>query len=256
MSAGGRGAAVQGVQDDIIVIEPDRRVLIVDDHRSFAEALAFAIEAQEGLTCVAIAATAAEGFTAATRTRPDIVLVDMRLPDASGPVLVTKLHQFLPDLAIIALTAYADAASVSAAAQSGVCAFLRKECSVQEILATLRTAGEGPMMVDAATLGAMTQVALEPQRRTVEVDGIRLTPREHEVLDLLAQAFDVRGVARRLGVSIHTVRGYVKSILAKFDAHTQLEAVVKARRLGVLADAPAGPHPIDHRFRVTTSLAG
>jgi DNA-binding NarL/FixJ family response regulator len=229
----------------------ERTVLIIDDHRSFAEALAIAIDAQLDLRCVAIADTAADGVDAAIRCRPDVVLVDMRLPDASGPSLVVQLLTMQPNLPVLALTAYADAASVAAAAHAGVCAFLRKECSIQDILATLRMAGDGPMTIDAGTLGAMMQA---PRRvETVDVDGMRLTPREQEVLDLLAQAYDAQGIARRLGISVHTTRGYVKALLSKLNAHSQLEAVVHARQRGLIVDPVLSAMP---RHAVTTAGHG
>jgi DNA-binding NarL/FixJ family response regulator len=217
----------------------ERTVLIIDDHRSFAEALAIAVDAQVGLSCVAIAGNGAEGIDAVMRCRPDVVVVDMRLPDTSGPALISKLQAACPGLPVLALTAYADAASVAAAAQAGVCAFLRKECSVNDIVSSLRTAGDGPLAIDATTLGAMMSRPRLPAPQRVEGGGVRLTPREQEVLGLLAEANDAQGIARQLGISIHTIRGYVKALLAKLEAHSQLEAVVRAKQLGILTDLPA-----------------
>jgi DNA-binding NarL/FixJ family response regulator len=216
----------------------ERTVLIIDDHRSFAEALAIAIDAQIGLSCVAIAGSGAEGVAAVTRCRPDVVVVDMRLPDTSGPALIVKLQAASPGLPVLALTAYADAANVAAAAQAGVCAFLRKECSVQDIVASLRSAGDLPLTIDAATLGSMMSRSRPPVPQPLEAGGVRLTPREREVLGLLAEANDAQGIARHLGISIHTIRGYVKALLAKLEAHSQLEAVVRAKQLGILTDVP------------------
>lgn len=218
---------------------PVRRVVIVDDHRSFAEALAIAIDAEPDLTCVAIAGTAAAGLATAQQVRPDLVVVDMQLPDLPGPALVRKLHESLPGTRALAFTAYADAASVAAAAAAGVCAFLRKECSLRDLVTTLRTAGSGPMAIDADTLSAMVSTTHRPPAPAPVVDraGVHLTPREAEVLGLLDRGCDAQGIARRLGISIHTTRGYVKTLLSKLDAHTQLEAVANARRHGLLAGA-------------------
>jgi DNA-binding NarL/FixJ family response regulator len=228
--------------------EPERAVLIVDDHRSFAEALAIAIDAQEGLRCTAVAATAAEGLAAASRVAPDLAIVDMQLPDAAGAVLVERLRERRPQLAVLALTAFVDAASVLAASQAGVGAFLSKTCTVREIVATLRTVGTGAMMIGAEVLMAGLSgpaVAAPAQGGT---SSVHLTPRERQVLDLLGGAADVRTVAKQLGISIHTVRDHVKSLLAKFDVHTQLELVVRARQLGLLGDgAPASGDLLEDR---------
>ena len=219
----------------------ERRVLVIDDHRSFAEALAIAIDAEPGLRCVAIAATAAEGLAAVSASHPDVALVDLQLPDGSGTDLVPRLHEVQPGLPVLALTAYADAPSVAAAAEAGVCAFLRKECSVRDIVATVETAGDRPMVIDADTLAAMMRTPAIRPRPVSHHPDVVLTPREREVLRLLSEAFDAQGIAKRLGISIHTTRDYVKSLLAKLDAHTQLEAVVRAARLGILDDADEWP---------------
>lgn len=217
----------------------ERTVLIVDDHRSFAEALAIAIDAQSGMRCVAIAETAADGFAAALRCRPDVAVVDMHLPDGHGRALASRLKELRSDLPVLAVTAYADAATVAAAAQGGVCAFLRKECSVRDILDAIRSAGDGALTIDTQTLGAM--LSPPPHHTSTAVNGaVHLSPREREVLDLLAGAYDAAAIARRLGVSLHTVRGYVKALLSKLEAHSQLEAVVRARSLGLIVDAPMG----------------
>lgn len=222
-------------------VRDERTVLIVDDHRSFAEALAIAIDMESGLRCVALAETAAEGLDAALRWQPDVALVDMYLPDDHGGGLVSRLRERHEDLAVLAVTAHADAATVAAAAQAGVCGFLRKECSVEDILDAISSAGRGSLTIDASTLGAMLAPRSGPPARTAAGE-VHLTPREHEVLDLLSRAHDVASIARRLGVSIHTVRGYVKALLAKLDAHSQLEAVVRAKALGLVVDAPPEGH--------------
>ncbi len=225
----------------------ERTVLIVDDHRSFAEALGIAIDAEVGLRCVAIAETAADGLAAALRWRPEVVLVDLHLPDGHGHALVARLHEGYPGLHVLALTAYVDAETVAASAQLGICAFLRKECSIHELITAIRNAGPGPMVLDARTLGEMLRRTTPPTSGT-DAGGVHLTPREHEVLVLLAAAHDARAIARALGVSIHTVRGYVKALLAKLDAHTQLGAVVRARHLGLLAEPTRGG-PRDATYR-------
>lgn len=237
-----------------------RRVLIVDDHRSFADALSIAIEIEPDMTCVANEATGREALRAAMRARPDVALVDLHLPDGPGVAVITALRDLLPGLAVLAVTAYADAATVAAAAQAGVCGFLRKECRVAELVTAIRHAEDRAMSIDTATLAEMMRQVARPVAGSLPIlDGLRLTPRELEVLDLLSQARDVQGIARRLGISIHTARGYVKSLLAKFEVHTQLELVVRARELGVTTASPSSldsdDAPMIATGRVRTSVA-
>jgi DNA-binding NarL/FixJ family response regulator len=222
--------------------QSERGVLIVDDHRSFAEALAIAIDAQEGLRCVAVAASAAAGLAAAGRTEPDLAIVDLQLPDASGAVLAGQLRELRPTLSVLALTAFVDAASVLAASQAGVSAFLSKSCSVRDIVATLREARTGAMSIPPEVLAASAWAPPATGRTSgMSPGGMHLTPRERQVLALLNSAADVRGIARELSISIHTVRDHVKSLLAKFGVHTQLELVVRAQQLGVVGDAEPDP---------------
>lgn len=215
-------------------MEFDRAVLIVDDHRSFAEALAIALDVQEGLRCAAVAATAAEALTATARVHPDLAVVDMRLPDGAGAALIRELRRRRPDLAVLALTAYVDAPAVVAASQAGAGAFLSKTSTIAQIVATLRTITTTTMSLTPDVLELGWGPVDEPP---IGRGGrIHLTPREREVLALLAHAADVRGVARELDISIHTVRDHVKSLLAKFAAHTQLELVVRATQLGLVEE--------------------
>jgi DNA-binding NarL/FixJ family response regulator len=223
--------------------QPDRGVLIVDDHRSFAEALAIAIDAQDGLRCVAVAATAAGGLAAAVRTEPAFAIVDLQLPDAPGSVLAGQLHEFRPRPSVLALTAYADAASVLAASQAGVSAFLPKTCSIRDIVETLKSVRAGAMTIAPEVLAASSWGTHAGPALGDVATGVHLTPRERQVLVLLAGASDVRGIARELGISVHTVRDHVKSLLSKFGVHTQLELVVRAQRLGIVGEPAAPPEP-------------
>jgi DNA-binding NarL/FixJ family response regulator len=221
--------------------DTDRGVLIVDDHRSFAEALAIAIDAQPGLRCVAVAATAAGGLAAAGRTEPELAIVDLQLPDEPGAALAEQLRRVLPGLSILALTAFVDAASVLAASQAGINAFLSKSCSVHDIVATLRAARTGAMSIPPEVLVASRWGAPLVGRASTSTIGVHLTPREQQVLHLLSGASDVRCIARELDISVHTVRDHVKSLLTKFGVHTQLELIVRAQQLGPVAEPEPTP---------------
>lgn len=216
-----------------------RQVLLVDGHRSYAEALSVAVDAQADLRCVAIALSASEACDAALRHRADVAIVDLDLRDEQGVPLAVRLRTERPDLPIVAATASADPATVTAAARSGVSALLRKGGSLRDLLRAVRHAGEGPLIIDAELLDAVATSRAPAQACSApltDVVAVHLTPREREVLMLLAAANDARAIARRLEVSLHTVRGHLKALLAKLDAHSQLEAVVRATRLGLLAD--------------------
>jgi DNA-binding NarL/FixJ family response regulator len=210
------------------------RVLVIDDHRSVAESLAMAIDLQPDLHCAGIAGTVAEARAMLMTSYPDVVLTDVRLPDGDGIDGARRLLQLRPDLRVIVLTAHADVEVMARAAAAGAAGFLPKESGIAAVLTALRRAGSGEMTVDATVLSAVLDRLKGAQPPRAASLGGDLTEREREVLQLLSRGLDPQAIARELRISLHTCRGHVKSILAKLDAHTQLQAVVKATRLGLI----------------------
>jgi len=121
------------------------------------------------------------------------------------------------------------------AAAIGACGILPKESSISSVLTAVRRAGEGEMTVEGSVLSALLN-RVHPDHPAMSPPTVTLTDRESEVLRWLSQGLDPQTIARRLGISVHTCRGHVKSILAKLQAHSQLEAVVKAMRLGLVRE--------------------
>jgi DNA-binding NarL/FixJ family response regulator len=212
------------------------RVLVVDDHLAVSQSLALAIDMQPDLTCIAAVSTVAEAERVAREQRPDILLTDVRLPDGDGIEASLRIRESLPSLRVLVLTAHIELTVMARAATSGVCGFLPKESSVAEILGAVRAARDGGMIVDRTTLSAvLTRIRRDRQEAVTRVDG-SLTRREVDVLAALGQGQDPQTIARSLGISVNTCRGYVKNILAKLGAHSQLEAVVIALRRGLLPE--------------------
>lgn len=209
-------------------------MVVVDDHATFAELLALGLAAEPGLQCVGTARTAAEGAALVRAVRPDVAVLDVELGDAhhDGIDLAGRLIRELPGLRIVILTARVDARVMQRAATAGACALLPKSGPLVRTLHSIRAVEVGRFDVDPALLGRLVGRQAGPPPE--------LTAREHEVLQLLAVGLDVRRIARHLTISEHTCRGHVKHLLAKLHAHSQLEAVVTAQRLGLLASsAPA-----------------
>jgi len=210
------------------------RVLVVDDHRSVAESIGMAIDMQPDLRCVGIAGTVAEALTMTVGRGPDVVLTDVELPDGDGVENARRLIRLNPSLRVLVLTAHADIEVMARAASAGVAGFLPKETSISAVLTALRRAAEGEMTVGGSVLSALLDRA--QASRSAAPPSVGVTDRELDVLRCLSQGLDPRSIARQLGISIHTCRGHVKRLLAKLDAHSQLEAVVKASQLGLLPD--------------------
>jgi DNA-binding NarL/FixJ family response regulator len=222
--------------------ERPARVLVVDDHRALAESLALAIDSQPDLDCVGTALTVADARRLATAEMPDILLIDVQLPDGDGIEIAGQLRAARPELRIVVLTGHTDVAVLARAATAGVCGFLPKESGVADVLSALRTARGGGMVVDGATLSAVLDRVARLQRPQAQAEAQApseasdLTEREMEVLRAMGSGMDPQTIAVRLGVSVHTSRGHVKSILSKLESHSQLEAVVTAIRRGLLPE--------------------
>jgi len=230
-----------------------RRILVVDDHRTFAELLTLALESQQDLTCVGHAQSSEEAFRLVREVEPDLVIMDLQLGQEDGVAATRYLVHEYPGLAVVVLTAHADTRHLARAAAAGACAFVSKTGALEEILATVRAARPGQLLLDPELLSALAVPTNRPDgsadagpddpagapRDTPVID---VTPRERQVLELLGQGMDARVIARTLGISLHTSRGHVKSLLAKLHAHSQLEAVVNATRAGLLPDQRARSH--------------
>jgi DNA-binding NarL/FixJ family response regulator len=213
------------------------RVLVVDDHRAVAESIAMAIDLQADMRCVGIAGTNAEARAVLLTSAPDVLLTDVRLPDGDGVEAARGLLALNPGLQILVLTAYSEIDVLARAASIGVCGILPKETGISSVLSALRKAGEGEMSIESSVLSSLLDRLQEsPPPAPAPPAPVLLTEREAEVLGWLSQGLDPQGIARRLGISVHTCRGHVKSILGKLEAHSQLEAVIKAMRLGLVRE--------------------
>lgn len=206
------------------------RILVVDDHQTFAELLLGALEREGDFECLGHASSGAEGVSLARTLGPDVVVMDVELPDMDGFAATSRILEDRPHTRVVVLTAHATPDFVARATAAGACGFLPKDGALSVMLSTLRMARPGALAIHPALVARM--VAPPVAARAAGVP--RLTQRERDVLDLMGRGKDVRLISRELGISSHTCRGYVKTILMKLDAHSQLEAVVAAARLGLL----------------------
>jgi DNA-binding NarL/FixJ family response regulator len=204
------------------------RVLVVDDHTTFAELLSFALSTEQGLSCVGTASNAAEGIVLVQELRPDIVIMDIEMPRQDGLAACRRIREVAPDTVIAVVTAHREPDWVVRATQAGASAFIPKNGSLTEMLDVLRRARSGSMLI-APSAFALTGATT---RQNPAMPS--LTRRERDVLACLGRGMAPKAIARILGISVHTCRGYVKSLLSKLDVSSQLEAVVKAQELGML----------------------
>jgi DNA-binding NarL/FixJ family response regulator len=211
-------------------------VLIVEDHRVLAEGLEIVLSRAPGLRVVGVAATVAQAVLLAGTAAPDVVLMDEHLPDGNGSDAARAIRVIAPNIAVVMLSGDTSEASIFAAVQAGASGYLAKTMSAAPIVDAVRRAHAGEMLLPPEMLVDLLRSERQRSLERAERDKLRasLTPREREVLGLMATGLDNQAIADRLTLSFSTVRGYVQAVIEKLGAHSKLEAVVKANSLGLL----------------------
>lgn len=198
------------------------QLVLCDDNRILCEALAAIFQAR-GHQVAAIATSVADGIAAVHEHKPDACVIDMRFPDGSGLDAVRAIRREHPDTKILVLSCLLDSAVMAEAKQAGVAGFLRKDQRPDAIARALEAVGAGKTVFAAPR---------PPDRRTGgrahENPLSALTPREAEVLRRIVAGQSTRQMSSEMDVAVSTLRGYVKSILAKLGAHSRLEAAAIA----------------------------
>ena len=206
------------------------RVLVCDDHRVVADGLALVLGAQPDIEVVGVTGKVAEVCELAAVLRPDVVLMDYALPDGDGVAAAAAIKAARPDVKVVMLTSFVDVDVLVAAIDAGCSGFVTKHKAGEELIAAVRLAADGEALVSPDMLARLLP-RLRPTYRGV---GSDLTPREREVLDLLALGESKEAIAARLYLSANTVRNHIQSILGKLGAHSRLEAVATATREGLI----------------------
>lgn len=214
------------------------RILIVDDHTSFRESLAFMLDLVEDL-CIAAQASSLESAREAIKTTPvDLALLDLDLAGERGLDLIHELRLLHPGAITVVLTANTGARSRAMAVAAGAVGVLHKSTSIQEIVTTLRRAVAGEPLISAREAAElMREGSLQQQ---IEVDGHealqQLSQREQDVLRALASGLDNQGIAERLFISPETVRSHIGRIYRKLGVDSRLQAVLFAVRHNFLTE--------------------
>lgn len=194
-----------------------------------AEGLSALINHQADMKVVGNVDTVAGCVDAATELDPDVVLLDFRLPDGSGADAAAMIRTIRPAAKMIFLTHEDTDAARFAAVQSGASAFVHKSKAAAEVVATIRDVARGKMLITPRTIATLLA-----KRRDIEAQLDRLTPREKEVLRLMAAGHSSRAIAEQLHISYTTVRTHIRGLGLKLAVHSKLEAIVKARELGLV----------------------
>ncbi|TMD13207.1 MAG: response regulator transcription factor [Chloroflexi bacterium] len=206
------------------------RVLLVDDHAVFCDGLKTVLALQPDLEVVGTCGTVREAVEGARALQPDVVLLDVHLPDGSGIDAASGIKRERPQTQVVILTSDDDEAVLRTALQAGVTGYLSKHEASTQVIECVRSASRGEPLIAPYMLARLLH-GLE-RRHEPAAAPAPLTPRELQVLRELAQGHDNERVARTLRMSPNTVRTHVQNILAKLQVHSKLEAVSLAVRRG------------------------
>jgi NarL family two-component system response regulator LiaR len=204
---------------------PPIRVVLVDDHAMLRRGLATFLKVYDDLQLAGEAANGEEAIQLCAQVRPDVVLMDMVMPDMDGVTATRAIRQQVPEVQVIALTSFKDEGLVQDALQAGAIGYLLKDVSADVLAQAIRAAHAGRATLSPEAAQALVQASAQPP-----TPGQNLTKREREVLALLVEGLNNTQIAERLGVSPSTIKSHVSHILAKLGVASRTEAATLAVR--------------------------
>ena len=213
------------------------RVLIVDDHRLILEGLQYVLE-KEGMEVVGRATTGRQAMEMARTCEPDVVLLDIRMPDIDGLEALAAIKSSNPDAAVIILTSYRNPEYFYRAIASGAAGFLMKEGSPSQITHAIRTVLEGESIIDRQVLRDSLKALSATTKRTSSADNLdipSLTEQEIRILTMIAEGLTNSDIAEVLTVSPNTVKTHVRNIFVKLGVSDRTQAAIWAIRRGLVA---------------------
>ena len=221
------------------------RVMIADDHLMVRKGLRLMLEEEgEGVELVGDAASGKEAVTLVELLQPDVVLMDIRMPEMDGIAALKQIRASWPDVAVILLTTYNEDDLMLQGLQAGACGYLLKDTPVKTLLYALQTAARGEMLLQPEIMArvlAHTHQNMQGERASTPesfvprlAGGLELTRREREVLSGVAHGQRSKEIALRLGITERTVRAYLTTIYTKLEVDSRAAAVAVAMERGLL----------------------
>ena len=208
-------------------------ILIADDHAIVRTGLRALLRSEPGLQLVGEATGGYEAIELVGKTHPDILILDLSMPDLDGIAVTRQLKPQYPDLRILILTVHEDEAMLREAIRAGASGYIVKHAAEAELIAAIHTIRRGDLYVDPAMLRVL--LVESPKPRTEQpASPDPLTPRETDVLKLIVQGYTNRQVGEELGISVRTVEGHRANLLEKLGLRTRVELVRYARDRGLI----------------------
>jgi DNA-binding NarL/FixJ family response regulator len=209
---------------------PPIRVFLLDDHEVVRRGIAELLSAEDDLEVVGEASTASEAIARVPALRPDVAVLDVRLPDGNGVTVCREIRSKLPELACLMLTSYADDEALFEAIMAGAAGYVLKQIRGADLVAAIRTVASGQSLLDPKA----TARVLERLRAgaSAEDDPLaELTEQERRVLQLIGEGLTNRQIGQRMHLAEKTVKNYVSHVLAKLGLERRTQAAVLATRL-------------------------
>jgi DNA-binding NarL/FixJ family response regulator len=227
-------------------------ILVIDDNRLVRDGLATLLDAQPDFKVVAAAGDANVGLRQLRETQAHVVLVDATLGNQDSHRVVESVKKTAPEVRVIVMDLLPAQEDVIAFIKAGANGFIVKDATVDDVVSTIRSVAEGDDVVPGALTGTLlSHIVGHAVRRSPPVldtpsikEGVRMTPREREVIDLVTDGLGNKEIAQRLKLTPHTVKNYVRHILEKLALHSRLQLAVFARKAGApLTDSPPTKKP-------------
>ena len=208
------------------------RLMLADDHRMLREGLSRSMR-EQGFDIVGEAGDGAEAVALALVVRPDVILMDVTMPEIDGVEACRQVRAQLPDTKVVMLTMHADQGVLTSAIRAGATGYLVKDCSTEEIASAVRMAAGGETALSPQLAASMLNEVRRWDQPHKEEERV-VTKREEEVLQLIADGCSTPEVAEKLYISQKTVKNHLASIYQKLDARDRTQAVLQAVRMGIV----------------------
>ena len=209
------------------------RVLIADDHAIVRTGLRALLKSEPDLELVGEATGGYEAIDLVGKTHPDILILDLSMPDLDGIAVTRQVKPQYPDLRILILTVHEDEAMLREAIKAGASGYLLKRAAEAELLSAIATVRRGDLCIDPAMLRVLLVESAKPKTEE-PASPEPITPRETEVLKLIVQGYTNRQIGETLSISVRTVEGHRANLLEKLGLHTRVELVRYARDHGLI----------------------
>ena len=214
-----------------------KTILIIDDHPLFREGLKSLISRNRRFEVVGEAGNGREGLRMAKKLKPDLVLMDISLPDKNGIELTRDIRSLLSETRIMIVSMHSKINHITNAFQAGATGYVVKESAADRLLQGLEAVSEGEYFLDSSLSHKVVKKLMEPSEKGVKITDERyeaLTPREQQVIRLLAEGLSAKETAKKLFISPKTVENHRTNIMNKLDLHSAMELVRYAAKLGLI----------------------